>query len=326
MGVDIEGGHGPESEAPHDSGGPKYSVVVPCFRSEKSLPELIARLEAQFEDMGETYEVIFVDDASPDGVGEVVRAAREKNDRITLIQHFRNYGQHQALLTGFRYVKGEYVITLDDDLQHPPEEIPRLIEAVRGADVVMGVPEEKQHGRPRKAGSLLMRSLLKFVFRPPPGFASSAFRLLTAPVASQLAKSHTVYPYISGMILRFTPNVVSVPVRHEPRKFGRSTYSMSRLVRLASNLIINYTKVPLQTLVAVGVLVSVLSFAGMLYVVANALFFREFQAGWPSLIAVISFFGGLNLIGLAVIGEYLIRLLGEVQETQRPVVREVWGS
>lgn len=301
---------------------PKYSVVIPCFRSEESLPELIDRLATQFGSMGEDYEIICVDDASPDALAEVVRKAQASNERVSLIRHVRNYGQHHALITGLRRARGDYVITMDDDLQHPPEEIPRLVEALGGADVVMGVPDSRKHRGHRNAGSFLVKQIVRLVFRPPAGFESSAFRLMKSPVARQLALSPTVYPYISGMILQFTPRVVTVRVRHEPRKFGRSTYSIRKLLSLASNLIINYTKLPLHLLTGIGALISILSFAMIMYVVVSRLFIRDFQAGWPSLIVVISFFGGLNLIALAIIGEYLIRLLNEVERTKRPVLRE----
>jgi len=316
----------PPLEVPRGQPTPIYSVVIPCYRSERTLPELIPRIESVLEGMREDYEIIFVDDGSPDDASGVIREALQRNPRIRLIQHSRNHGQHHALLTGLHHVRGEYVITMDDDLQHPPEEIPRLVAEMGDADVVMGVPDSRQHKAHRNAGSYLVQRITRFVFRPPEGFTSSAFRLMRAQVAHRLAASPTVYPFLSGMILQVTENLKSVPVRHDVRKHGRSTYTWGRLLNLTSNLIINYTKIPLQILVVTGIVISLLSFFVILYVVVSKLFLREFQAGWPSLIVVISFFGGLNLVGFAVLGEYLIRLLNEVEGTKKPVFWEVRGD
>jgi len=302
---------------------PRYSVVIPCYRSEMSLPLLLSRLEAQFASMGEEYEIICVDDASPDGVSQVVGEARKSNPRIRLVRHFRNYGQHQALITGFRHVRGDFVITMDDDLQHPPEEIPRLVEALPGMDVVMGVPDSRKHRRHRNAGSYFIGQIIRLVFRPPSGFRASAFQLMSAEVARQLARSPTAYPFIPGMILEITSRIASIRVRHEARESGRSTYTPGKLVSLASNLIINYTKLPLHILALSGALISILSFLAVMYVVVTRLVTPDSQPGWPSLIVVISFFGGLNLLALSVIGEYLIRILTEVEQTKRPATREL---
>ncbi len=133
---------------------PAFSVVIPCYRSEASLPELLQRIAAQFEKMGETWEVICVDDSSPDGTAAVVRQARQADRRIKLVQHFRNYGQHQALSTGFRHARGRLVITMDDDLQHPPEEIPTLVAALGSHDVVIAAPEARRHAAHKNLGSV----------------------------------------------------------------------------------------------------------------------------------------------------------------------------
>jgi len=301
---------------------PKYSVVIPCYGSEKSIPELLNRLVQQFESMKENFEIICVDDASPDNVADEILKFHYRDSRIKLIRHFGNYGQHHAVLTGFHYVQGDFIITLDDDLQHSPEDIPLLIDALSDNDVVLGIPDVKRHSSYRNLGSWLMRLIVRKVFKPPPGFVSSAFRLMRRSVSDQLAESHTVYPYIAGMILRITRKTTNVKVKHYKRKYGTSGYTLVNSVVLASNLIINYTKMPLQFLIYVGSFISLISFGLLLYIMAGKLFFTEFNAGWPSLIVVISFFGGVNLLAFAVIAEYLIRLLNEVSEAKKPMVRE----
>ncbi len=301
---------------------PAFSVIIPCYRSEAALPELFDRLSAQFESMGETWEVICVDDCSPDRTAEIVREAWAKDRRFKLVQHFRNYGQHQALLTGFRHARGRLVITMDDDLQHPPEEIPALVAALGTYDVVIAAPESRRHAAHKNLGSLTMGWILRVVFKPPSGYVASAFRLMRDTVAIHLANAHTVYPYVSGMILQTTANVTKVYVRHDERRHGASNYTLRGLLRLASNLIINYTRLPLQLMVVVGILISLVSFGLILRVGYNKLFLFNYEAGWTSLIMVISFFGGLNLLGLAVVGEYMSRLLSEISAGSRVVIRE----
>ncbi len=301
---------------------PAFSVVIPCYRSEASLPELLQRIAAQFEKMGETWEVICVDDSSPDGTAAVVRQARQADRRIKLVQHFRNYGQHQALSTGFRHARGRLVITMDDDLQHPPEEIPTLVAALGSHDVVIAAPEARRHAAHKNLGSVAMGWILRAVFKPPPGYVASAFRLMRDTVANHLGTAHTVFPYVSGMILQTTANVSNVYVRHDERRHGATNYSLSGLLRLASNLIINYTRLPLQIMVAVGILISIVSFGLIVRVGYKKLFVVDYEAGWTSLIMVIAFFGGLNLLGLAVVGEYMSRLLSEISAGSRVVIRE----
>ncbi len=300
---------------------PTYSVVIPCYGSRDGIEELLARLVAVFEGRGESFEVICVDDCSPDGVVEVLRAAHARDRRIKVLQHYRNAGQHQALLTGMRHAHGRFVVTMDDDLQHPPEEIPKLIDGLGENDAVVGDPEVKRHAAYRNLGSRVMRWVLHRAFSPPPGHVASAFRLIRGDIARRLATTKTSYPYISGMLLRVTRRVVNVPFRHDPRRHGKSHYSIVKMARLASNLVINHTKLPLQVLIWTGVAVSILSLLAIASIVVRKLFFVDFQAGWTSLVVVISFFGGLNLLGLAVIGEYLVRLLREVSGATVPVVR-----
>ena len=306
---------------------PKYSVVIPCYRSERSITELLERLVSQFERMQESFEVICVDDSSPDNVADNILKFHYRDSRIKLIRLFRNYGQHHALLVGFSHAQGEFVITIDDDLQHSPEDIPLLIEALGDNDVVLGVPDTKKHAAYKNLGSWLMRLIVRKVFNPPPGFDSSAFRLIRRSVKDQLISVRTAYPYITGMIFRITRKVGTIRISHSERKYGKSGYSLTKLVLLASNLVINYTKIPLHFLTYTGLLISIISFVLILYIVIGKLFFIDFRVGWPSLIVVISFFGGINLLAFSIIAEYLIRLLNEVSETQKPVIRDMhFGS
>jgi glycosyltransferase involved in cell wall biosynthesis len=290
---------------------PTYSIVIPCYRSRHTIEELLERIDGVFAETGDSYEVICVDDGSPDDVGEVILGFRETHRQIQLVRHHRNYGQQRALLTGMRYVRGEYVVTLDDDLQNPPEEIPKLIAGLGKHDVVVGRPVQKQHKHYRNLGSLAIQAVLKGALNPPKTFSASPFRLMRRSVANRLAELRTVYPHMASMLLLITRDIVTVDVRHDPRKQGRSGYSLFQLGSLASNVFINYTSVPLRAMTLLGVLISAVSFIFILFIVIRKLTYVDYQLGWPSLVVVITFFGGVNLLSLAVVGEYLLRLLRE---------------
>lgn len=299
-----------------------YSIIIPCYHSEPSISELLDRLLSAMNQLGFSFEILCIDDGSPDRVADLIKEKRLSDSRIKLIRHYRNYGQHQAILTGIRHSQGEVIITLDDDLQNPPEEIPRLIAAFGDYDVLIGAPAIKKDRIHKNLGSYLMRLVLRFIFRPPQGFISSTFRIMRRTIADKLADSPTIYPYISGMILQITRNVGTISVAHERRRSGRSTYTIRKLLALASNLIINYSRIPLQIIVVAGIITSLLSLFAIAFIVITKLLYIDFAAGWASLISVICFFGGLQLISIAMIGEYLLRLLNTQEGLSRPIIKE----
>lgn len=305
---------------------PKYSVVIPCYNSNHTIIELLNRIRKFLEKIDPEFEVICVDDASTDNVSERIKEYRQDDQRIQLIRFHNNCGQHVALMTGFRFASGEYIITIDDDLQNPPEEIEKLIEALNENDVVFGVPDIKHHKEYRNLGSRAIRKVLKIVFKPPKGFASSSFRLMRKSIADQLAATKTTYPYISGMILRITKNVSSVSVRHDKRMHGKSGYTLSKQFLLTSNLLINYTKLPLQFLISIALSILIITFGLIIYLIVKKLFFAEVIPGWTSLAVLISFFGGINLLAFAIVGEYIIRILNELSGVMKPVLKEVLTS
>ena len=306
-----------------DNKTPEYSVVVPVYNSEPSLGELCNRIDTIFEKLGESYEIILVDDSSFDKSWEVMKTLREKNNNVKIIQLMKNFGQHNAIMCGFQHASGKYVITMDDDLQNPPEEIPKLIEEIKkGYDAVIGALGSKQDTLMKKAGSSFVRYLNSKIFRTPKNMMFSSFRIMTKAVAYEISVLKTPYPFISGMLFSVTHNITNVTVKHERRKYGHSNYTFSRLIKLAFNLIINYTSLPLRFLSGIGIVFCFLSFFMGVYFIVKKLIVKQILPGWTTVVVLLSFFNGLLLIILSIIGEYLARIIGEVSNKQQFVVRE----
>jgi polyisoprenyl-phosphate glycosyltransferase len=301
-----------------------FSVVVPVYGGGATLEALYDRLAGTFTEMGQSFEVIFVNDGSPDGSLDVLRRLHGQHANIKVVDLYRNDGQQNALMCGFQFCSGRYVVTLDDDLQNPPEEIPVLLAKLEeGFDVAIGAYGQKQHGALRNAGTALMRKLNHIIFKPSAGLRLSSFRLVRREVIEQIKSIPTPFPYISGMLLSVTRRVTNVPVRHDARAHGRSGYTFGRLVRLSYNLLINYSSFPLKVVGYVGLAVSVLAFLGGAVFILRKLVLGRVPAGWTSLIVLLSFFFGLLYIMLFVLGEYVSRVLREVSHERQYAIREV---
>ena len=305
-----------------DANSPECSIVIPVFNSEQSLEELHQRIFETFHKLKKTHEIIFVDDASVDSSWSVLKKLRDKDKNVKIIQLMKNFGQHNAIICGLNYITGKFVITMDDDLQNPPEEIPRLIDKIKeGYDVVIAAPEDKNDKVYKNFGSFIIRYLNTKIFNKPKTLILSSFRIMTRAVADEIKILKTPYPYISGMLLSLTTNITNVQVRHDKRKHGISTYTMSKLFKLAFNLIINYSSLPLRILTSIGVIVSITSFLMGGYFICKKLIGGIPVSGWTSLVVLLSFFNGLLLIILSIIGEYLGRIINEVSNRQQFVVR-----
>ncbi|MFC2150229.1 glycosyltransferase family 2 protein [Calditrichota bacterium] len=302
---------------------PTYSVVIPCYNSSASIEELLNRIVTSFDQREDTFEVICVDDASTDNVGDLIREYREKDKRVKLIHLSKNVGQHAAIHTGLQFVNGKYIITIDDDLQNPPEEISKLISSLEDHDAVLGIPKRKKQTTFRNFGSWMILRVTQSIFNLPRGFASSSFRIMHRHVADNVAAMSTVYPYISGMIFLISQNVGNVTVEHHERAHGKSGYTLVGLLRLSSNLIINYSKLPLHFLTLAAVALLLISISGIAYLIVRKVLYAEYLLGWTSLMVLISFLGSFNLLAFAIIGQYVIRVLNEISGARKPIIREI---
>jgi len=296
------------------------SVVVPVYRSAPLLPQLAERLKGVLEAQARPWEIIMVDDASPDDSYAVMQRLRAADPRVRIVQLARNHGQQHATLCGLNYARGDEVVTIDDDLQNPPEEIARLLERLReGAAAVIGRITDKRHGWWRNAGSRAHQYLAERIIAKPRGLYLSSFRALSRSAVDRLVRYKGAHPHISALLLKSVPPaaVVNVDVRHDARSVGGSTYSLRKLVKTGSFLLFNHSYIPLRFMTAWGFILSLLSLLFAAWVVIRVAFFADSVQGWPSLAVLVAFLSGNILMALGVVGEYLGRLVEEFSVSEQ---------
>ncbi len=305
-----------------------YSVVIPVFNSEQIVATTIDRTAAFFESNGLSYEIILVNDGSTDGSWEVLREAARRHDHLHIVNLLHNYGQHNANLAGLRRAKGDYVVTMDDDLQNPPEEIIHLIRAaMNGADVVFGKFRQKQAAAHRTLGSKMIGLINRRIFGQPADLTVSNFRLLRRDVVDRIAASRSAYPYITGQALLYSSRPANADVEHSPRAAGTSTYSPIRIARLVLRILFSFSLFPLRVSAIVGFVTSAAAFGiGIGFFIHHAIV-GSTVAGWTSLIVIMSFFNGVIILMLSMLGEYMLRTLQQVTEMEPyHVLEEIGGE
>lgn len=301
-----------------------FSVVVPVYNSRDSLAELFERLRTVFASMGRTFEVIFVNDCSRDGSYEVLKEIVRTHGEAVVISLTKNYGQQNALMCGFNYCRGDYVVTLDDDLQNRPEDIPVLYRKIReGYDAVFGTYPRKQHSALKNMASYVIRRLNHVLFLEDRTLRFSSFRMLKRSIADEIKTIKTPFPYISGMILTISNYVANVEVTHCPRKYGRSGYSLRKLISLSFNLLINYSSIPLRAVGVVGLIVSLFLFCIAGVAVLRELLSGKAPLGWTTIVVLLSFNNAIMLIMFFILGEYISRILRESSRMKQYSIREI---
>jgi len=285
-----------------------YSVVVPVFNGEATLEELFSRTDKLFQQLGASYEMIFIDDGSRDKSWEVLKKLKAGNEKtVKAIKLSKNFGQHNAIFCGLNFISGDYVITMDDDLQNPPEEIEKLIQrhAANEADLVYGYFKRKKHEFWRNIGSKMLKNSSRKL-QDAPGEGSS-FKLIERHLIDKILKHHQNFVYIDELFLWYTEDIEFVEVNHHARKHNRSGYSHGKLFKLFFNVTVYYTAVPLKIMTYLGLISSIISFGFGIRFIIRKLFF-DVPLGYTSIIVTILFAAGLILLSLGIIGEYLNRI------------------
>src|SRR3954449_1405320 len=305
---------------------PALSIVIPVYNSADSIGELVAALEELRIAGG--HEIVLVNDGSPDNSLDVCRALVERaRVPITLVALSRNYGEHNAVMAGLRHATGAHVITMDDDLQNPPEEVERLLSyaAQSGCEVVYTYYDEKQHAAWRNLGSRFTNWVAGFVLDKPKGFYLSSFRCMSAFVAREVARYEGPYPYVDGLILQVTQDIDRLMVRHLPRAAGRSNYTLRRLMRLWASMFVNFSVMPLRVSTITGFALSFVGALGSIAAVVEALMSLT-PPGWASLFSALLLLSGVQLLILGLVGEYLGRLYLTANKRPQSTVRSVLRS
>jgi undecaprenyl-phosphate 4-deoxy-4-formamido-L-arabinose transferase len=297
--------------------------VIPVYNGATSIADLVRALEHLSIAGG--HEIVLVNDGSADDSLAVCHALFDKaRVPMTIVSLARNYGEHNAVMAGLRYAGGAHVITMDDDLQNPPEEVQRLLAFAQrnGKDVVYTYYKDKRHAAWRNLGSAFANRIADFVLDKPRGLYLSSFRCMTAFVAREIIRYEGPFPYVDGLILQVTHDIDRLLVAHLPRATGSSNYTVRRLSRLWINMFVNFSVMPLRISTITGFALSAFGAVGVAMAIGEALFWSP-PPGWASLMAAVLLLSGVQLLILGIIGEYLGRLYLTANQRPQSVVKEV---
>src|SRR4051812_36946512 len=306
---------------------PALSFVIPLYNSAETIERLVQTIELLEVPGG--HEIVLVNDGSRDRTAEVCqRLVKAAKVAIVYLEHARNYGEHNAVLTGWRQARGAHIVNLDDDGQNPPDEAVRLWRHAKetGLDVVFGHYAVKQHSAWRNFGSWFTNRMTDWAIDKPRGFYLSSFRCVTAFVAKQVANHTAPFPYLDGLILQVTQRIGSIEVRHDPRQAGASGYTFRRLVRLWLSAWVNFSVLPLRVATVLGLLIAAAGVVALGGVVLLWWHDRGPAYGFGWLMSALLIFSGTQLLILGLIGEYVGRMFLAINQRPQSVVREVVRS
>lgn len=303
---------------------PYISIVIPVYNEEKTLPIMFSRLTPVMDGYGKPYEVIFVNDGSKDNSQGILKELFGKRpDVIRVIEFVRNYGQHPAIMSGFEHVRGEVVVTLDCDLQNPPEDIPKLLALVeQGHDVVGGRRANRQDLAWRKAVSKFSNIVRKKITNIDMGDHGCMLRAYKRSIIDQIVEIGDASPFITALSQEIAGNPAEIDVGHEQRAAGESNYNLYKLIRYNFDLTTGFSLVPLQLFTLAGMLCSGASFLLVVYMVFRRIFLGAEAEGVFTLFAILFFLVSVTMLGLGIIGEYVGRIYKEVRHKPRYIVKQ----
>ena len=303
----------------------KISFVIPCYRSQKTLGGVVEEIETTMAGLnGYDYEIILVNDCSPDDTLSVIRELATGSPKIKGISFARNCGQHAALMAGFSYVSGEIVVCLDDDGQTPANEVGKLLEKIEeGYDVVYASYAHKQHSGFRNLGSKANGKMTEIMLGKSPELYMSSYFAAQRFIIEEMLKYKGCYPYVGGLVLRATKNICNVPVEHRQREVGESGYSLGKLISLWTNGFTSFSVKPLRLANYLGFISAIFGLIYALYIVIKYFAVHTAPLGWSSTTAIILIIGGIIMMSLGMIGEYVGRIYMCINATPQYVIKEI---
>lgn len=306
----------------------KVSFVIPCYRSEKTLNIVVDEIKNKMQKMSNyTYEIILVNDCSPDGTLSVIRRLCAENNNIIGVDHAKNFGQHAALMAGFSFVTGDVVVCLDDDGQTPADEVDKLLAKIdEGYDVVYAEYKHKQHSGFRNFGSWMNKKMTETMLKKPKELYISSYFAAKRFIVDEILNYKGAYPYVIGLVLRSTKSICNVEVTHRERMEGVSGYSMRTLLALWMNGFTAFSILPLRIASYGGSLIAFLGFIYAIVVIVRKLVDPTRMLGWSSTISIMLILGGLILIVLGLVGEYVGRMYINMNNSPQYVIRSVIRS
>lgn len=306
----------------------KVSFVIPCYRSEKTLPGVIEEIKDAMAKLSEyCFEIILVNDSSPDNTWKTIEQLSKDNENITGINLAKNFGQHAALMAGMRESDGDFVICLDDDGQTPANEVGKLLAALEdNHDAVYARYGNKKHSAFRNMGSKVNELMTRVMLGKPKELFVSSYFGVKKFVVEDMIRYQNSYPYVIGLVLRATKNIVNVDVQHREREEGRSGYTLKKLLGLWFNGFTAFSVTPLRIATVIGVGCALIGFAYGIYIFVRRLLDPNMVMGFSSLMCVILFVGGMMMIMLGLVGEYIGRIYISLNNSPQYVIREKAGS
>lgn len=302
----------------------KISFVIPCYRSEHTLPHVIAEIDEKMKELTQyEYDIFLINDCSPDNTFGVIRNLCQDRDNIKGISFARNFGQHAALMAGLRHSDGDYVVCLDDDGQTPADEVDKLLEKLEeGFDAVYAKYEHKQHSAFRNMGSKVNELMTRIMLDKPAELYVSSYFAVKRFVVEDMIRYENSYPYVIGLVLRATKNITNVIVNHREREEGNSGYTLKKLLNLWFNGFTSFSVKPLRIATAIGTCSAGAGFLYGIYTIVKRLINPDVPMGFSSLMAALVFFGGMIMIMLGLIGEYIGRIYISLNNSPQYVIRE----
>jgi len=306
--------------------GVKYSTIIPVFNEEENLEALYSRLSRVLADSGEPYEIIFVDDGSTDGSYQILKALHEKDEHVKVVRFTRNFGQHPAILAGFDFAKGEVLITIDADLQNPPEEIPKLLSKLdEGYEVVFGIFQARKHSAFRRAGSTFSKWILSKII-PVDATNLSAFRVLRSSVVRQLCMMNERSKFLDGLFCWMGCAVGTVEVQHAERRAGKTKYNLFKLLGVWFDMVVSFTDMPLKAATFGGICLGLVGFIIALFYLIRYFIYGFEVPGFATIVILITVFAGIQLFCLGILGEYIGRIIKGVRNRPEYIVRNKLGT
>jgi glycosyltransferase involved in cell wall biosynthesis len=306
---------------------PELSIVVPVYNGADTIAELVAQVSALEVPGG--LEIVLVHDCGQDDSWEILKAlAAESSVAMTVIDHSRNFGEHNTVMDGLRHATGRYVITMDDDLQNPPSEILKLYQYLRDRDldVVYAVYTKKEHAGWRNLGSRFANAVANWITDKPRGLYLSTFRCMNRFLVDQIVQYRGPFVYIDGLIFQVTRKADSVVVKHLPNRTGRSNYTVSSLIALWLVILVTFSVKPLRLSTGLGFVMFLLGMAMAAYIVIERLFVKTEISGYASLATIMLVYSGIQFVVLGLLGEYTGRIFLALNGKPQTVVREIVTS
>ncbi len=305
----------------------ELSIVIPVYNSSKIVSKTVQETVKSLNKTGLIYEIVLVNDGSPDQSWEILKSLRNEHSNLRIINLIKNYGQHSAVFCGIENSVGKYIVTMDDDLQNPPEEIIKLYKKITvGYDLVFAEFNSKKHAEYRKLGSRIVNFLNKKIFKKPQGVVLTNFRIFTRAVADRVVSHNTFYPYIPGLLLMYSSSVANVTTDHHPRSIGGSNYSLKKIIKLVFRILFNYSVYPLNVILTIGIIGAIFSFLLSMYFIAKALLIGTTVPGWTTVVVLISFFNGVLLLTFGIVGQYIVRIMNQLAQSKPYIIKDNLSS